>query len=276
MASYTYEFLELGEEHSWGCKCCRFTNGVDLPIPQKHSFEEIAKLAKDFATSIFADWIKLSAIVKRFEGVIGKRWLRKTPKQRRDLFLKAWPDMATTHKPDFLGFRKVLKNAPRSRTCLSAAYLWPYVNLEDLQQRHHLSLFLNSRGPHLPEKFVHGDIREAHVGNGWRPAEDEAHFMEFHRQHTPRTYGALIKRKGCDEAQRVIIQSSLGLLALEIQQSLYRFSSPALGSFSTISSQVSISWLPTARRRYFRNHRQMNGPLLARMFAKFHIARRRR
>ena len=38
-ASYTYDHLELGDDHSLGCKCCRLKNGDDLPVPKKVSLE---------------------------------------------------------------------------------------------------------------------------------------------------------------------------------------------------------------------------------------------
>ncbi len=75
--------------------------------------------------------------------------------------------MPRCHRPDFQGFRETLKTAPRSRTCPSRAYLWPYINLEDLQQPHPLLLFFNCRGRVLPEQFISADIEAAHLGRGW-------------------------------------------------------------------------------------------------------------
>jgi hypothetical protein len=139
--------------------------GTDLPIPKKLSLTEIDKHATAFSAQIFKDWTALNAIIKRFEGTIHKRWLRKSSQQRRGILLQAWPEMPTTHRPDFLGFRDLNKKAPRSRTCLSNAFLWPYINLEDLQQRHLLLLFLNSRARNFPDKFVSADIEAAHYGS---------------------------------------------------------------------------------------------------------------
>lgn len=114
MASYTYELAELGDDaHGLGCKCCRFTAGTDLPIPSKLTNEELERHAIRFSTSILKDWTALNAIIKRFEATIQKRWLKKTVKQRRDVLLNAWPDMARGHRPDFASFRKAEKNAPR-------------------------------------------------------------------------------------------------------------------------------------------------------------------
>ncbi len=70
MASYTYELIELGDDvHGLGCKCCRFSKGLDLPSPRKDlSTAEARKLAVGFATSVLRDWTALNAILKRFEG----------------------------------------------------------------------------------------------------------------------------------------------------------------------------------------------------------------
>lgn len=151
MASYTYEFVELGDdEHRLGCKCCRFKKGYDLPIPKSLTEEEIQTLATGLSTSVIKNWTTLNAIVKRFEETIQKRWLKKNDQKRRQILLKAWPDMSPTHRPDFANFRKPGKNEPRSRTRPSAAYLWPHINLEDLQQKSLLLIFINSRARNFP------------------------------------------------------------------------------------------------------------------------------
>ncbi|KAK3713180.1 cell agglutination protein Mam3 [Vermiconidia calcicola] len=228
MASYTYDSIELGDQNSLGCKCCRFSYGIDLPIPKNLPIDEIKSHAAAFSTSILKDWTTLNAIVKRFEATIQKRWVKKSSKQKRDILLTAWPDMANTHRPDFIGFRSVLKTAPRSRTLPSAAFLWPYINLEDLQQRHLLLIFLNSRGRNLPETFVTGDLRAAHRGEGWKGTDaspiEECFHMAFNGQHTPRTYGWPVP---CDSIsctrQTIWHDTQNGLLVLEIQQRIYAF-----------------------------------------------------
>ena len=183
--------------------------------------------AHEFSISIFKDWLKLNAILKRFEAVIHKRWLKKSPRQRRDILLNAWPEMPATHRPDFAGFRKVKKNTPRSHTLPSSALLWPYINVEDLVQRHHLLLFINSRGRNLPGIFSHVDILSAHLGNGWDQDDDEADFcMELYGASGPATYGKLrSEEEMCtfDGTQKMIQTPSRGLLLLEIQTHIYGF-----------------------------------------------------
>ncbi|KAK0941436.1 cell agglutination protein Mam3 [Friedmanniomyces endolithicus] len=249
MASYTYELIELGDDaHGLGCKCCRFSKGLDLPSPKKDlSTAEAKKLAVGFATSVLRDWTALNAILKRFEGksnlcdgdfvgTIQKRWLKKGAKQRKEILLKACPEMPTCHRPDFQGFRETLKTAPRSRTSPSRAYLWPYINLEDLQQAHPLLLFLSCRGRVLPEQFISTDIEAAHLGRGWEfhlKCCQNPESMVFHNQRTPRTYGEVLElgeslmRSPSQYSFAMIFVSrthpSLGLFGLEVQAGIYSF-----------------------------------------------------
>ena len=242
MASYTYFAIELGDEHALGCKCCRFTSGTDLPMPKKLSNDEIRELARKFSQQIFADWTQLNAILKRYEEVVQKRWMKKGEMKRRAVLLEAWPEMASTHRPDFVGFRKAYKNHPRSRTMMSKSYLWPYINLEDLLQRQLLLLFINSRGRNLPDKFISMDIDAAHLGKGWLfgqsdglggvviqidPKKHKEGFtvMALHGSHDPRSYGKMLE---CDPGETIkksasMYHPSLGLLGLEIQQGIYSF-----------------------------------------------------
>ncbi|KAK3072998.1 cell agglutination protein Mam3 [Teratosphaeriaceae sp. CCFEE 6253] len=243
MASYTYELAELGDDaHGVGCKCCRFTSGLDLPIPRRDlSKDDMQRLAVGFSTSVLRDWTRLNAIIKRFEYTIQKRWLKKGLKQRREILLKVCPDIPTVHRPDFQGFRNAGKSVPRSRTCVSRAFLWPYINLEDLQQAHPLLLFLGSRGRNLPEDFISADVHAAHLGPGWSfstcgsttcGTHAKGDTMVFRNQRTPTTYGKLInplKGLPASSAKKLVSTSvgkmhpSLGLLGLEIQAEIYSF-----------------------------------------------------
>ena len=240
MASYTYFAVELGDNHALGCKCCRFKTGHDLPVPKKLTRDEIGDLARKFSHQIFADYTQLNAILKRYEEVVQKRWMKKNDKKRRAILLQAWPDMAPTHRPDFVSFRKIFKNHPRSRTMLSKAYLWPYINLEDLLQRHLLLLFINSRGRNLPDKFISADIEAAHLGKGWQFGADDEHpgpasvgseksdgfvTISLHGAHDPCSYGKLVAHEGPEPLKRStsMYHPSRGLLGLEIQQGIYSF-----------------------------------------------------
>lgn len=127
--------------------------------------------------------------------------------------------------------------------------MWPHINLEDLQQRHFLLLFLNSRGRHLPETFRHADVKSAHLGDSFLPDLDleseaclegyccedhyledhpdsEPHRMSFEKKYSLSGYGAVLD---CRTVRLKLGQHKYmnrcqeGLLALEIQQGIYSF-----------------------------------------------------
>lgn len=157
--------------------------------------------------------------------------------------------MPADHRPDFASFRDMRNRmAPRSRTCVAAAHLWPYINLEDLQKHHLLLLFLNARGRNLPKVFVDNDVRSAHLGKGWEFTDErskgpteESRSMHF-LPDSPRTYGRLVLDTERSFYKEFIAKDftaldvvalwdqhvhyhhpAVGLLALEIQQRTYSF-----------------------------------------------------
>ncbi|KAH9827841.1 hypothetical protein Tdes44962_MAKER02775, partial [Teratosphaeria destructans] len=227
MASYTYEFIELGDDvDGLGCRCCRFKNGLDLPTPKRLCTAEIQQLGLQFSTSIIEDWEQLNGAIRRFESVIQKRWLKKSVRQRKELLLTAWPNMSKEHRPDFAALRNVKKAAyaPRSRTIPSAAYLWPYINLEDLVQPNPMVLFLSSRGREFPDAFMAGDIGNAHLGKGWlSELPPSGLIMQFDSQRTPRSYGRLIDVASTPKRSSFACDPNMGLLGLEIQAGIYDF-----------------------------------------------------
>lgn len=137
MASYIYAEVVPSERDLDGmpCKCCRLCNGWDLPSPKPLELDQIRSLANTFAHDIFADWTNLNAILKRFEALIQKRWLKKSAKQRRETLTVAYPSIPLVHRPDFENFRNYSnRHISRSRTCDAGAHLTPHMNLEDLMQ----------------------------------------------------------------------------------------------------------------------------------------------
>jgi hypothetical protein len=190
--------------------------------------KEIRALATSFSSSVFSDWTKLNAILKRFEAVIRKRWLKKSIKQRRDVLLTARPHMPHVHRPDFVGFRDLGHlHVSRKVTCGGEVHLTPYINLEDLQQGHNLLLFIHSRGRKKPSVFASTDTGKAHLGHGWSVEPEEGGIAMLltnsRRQQTPRKYGALVPVSKLPPwvGRTHSFDPMYGLLTLEIQQSIY-------------------------------------------------------
>jgi hypothetical protein len=161
MASYVYEEIA---PHVRACKCCRFDQGLDLPVPKEVDLVQTSTFAKSFSHRIFSDWTQLNAIIKRFEPVIRKRWLKKSAKQRREILLAARPSMPLIHRPDFVGFRNTgNRHLSRDLTCRGELHLTPYINLENLQQGYNLLLFVHSRGRNKPALFASTDAEKGMV-----------------------------------------------------------------------------------------------------------------
>lgn len=80
--------------------------------------------------------------------------------------LRAWPNMAETHRPDYTevnGYLKYTKLSNNLRKCLgthdketppSASQIWPFINLEDLTKPKSLLIFLNARARNVPFMFT--------------------------------------------------------------------------------------------------------------------------
>ena len=62
------------------------------------------------------------------------------------------------HRPDYEAWRKESPKLRSVGTTTREAYLWPYINVEDLVKGNTLLLFLNSRGRWPPYTFAHTDF----------------------------------------------------------------------------------------------------------------------
>lgn len=210
------------------CRVCRFHDGLYFPKPEISSLEDLRRQSQCLSFGIFKHWILLNKILKRFEAQIQKRWIKRGYDSRLSVLLQAWPDMAATHRPDFASLRKaevynnkLLPNRAREKE----AYLWPCINREDLTQTHNLLIFLNSRGRHLPDKFVFGDQLQAHTGEHSGDTSETNKFkMSLYGHRSPKTYGQLVPRDTGDKVQQELRMDPVaGLQVLEIQERILDF-----------------------------------------------------
>ncbi|MCJ1315361.1 hypothetical protein MMC15_000678 [Xylographa vitiligo] len=203
-------------------------------LPQPSSFpsaSDVKREARAYSRDIFSSWETLHSILDRHESVIRRRWGKKSQDQRKKVLLGAWPKMSLSHRPDYKIIDKETMQERQKGTKYREAYLWPYINIEDLVQGKSLLIFLNSRGRYLPEAFSNADLEAAHVGvvsmaisrpflNGYT--------MLLHGQTTPLTYGKLLPWDDDDRAfdwmmSGVGKQPGEGLLILEIQKRILEF-----------------------------------------------------
>lgn len=192
-----------------------------FPLPTQVR-EDSTKLSSE----IFKDQHFLRGILERHEATIHKRWRKKTTQQRRNILLGAWPNMSQHHRPDFEALGKEPQKERTSRTKFKEAYMWPYVNLEDLLKPRCLLLFLNSRGRHPPHAFILADYNAIHVGivaGAVHRIFLRNHIMTFANEGTPQMYGKLVPWKddisffqGIEAG--VCMGPERGMIILEIQQ----------------------------------------------------------
>jgi hypothetical protein len=152
---------------------------------------QVRSQARNLSKSVLTDWSLLSHIVERYGSRIEKRWLKKSPTQRKQLLMSAWGNkIAAEHRPDFELLRT--KNEGELQC---QALIWPYINQEDLSSKRLMMILLKSRSRNHPGAIVRVDFDATHVGlvacKIERPFLNR-HVMVFAGRRTPQTYGELI------------------------------------------------------------------------------------
>jgi hypothetical protein len=191
--------------------------------------EEAAHEAEDRSTKLFEYWTSLRNILDRFEAILRKRWTKKSQEQRKKILLDAWPNMSPQHRPDFRALRRESDEQRQAGTRFRDAYMWPYINLEDLSKGKTLLLLLNARGRHQPAVFASADLESVHVGQFSRALQGAfltSHVMALHG-NSPATYGKIVQAIEMDDIAKMVEGKSCnagdGLDILEIQERLLGF-----------------------------------------------------
>ncbi|KAK0636134.1 hypothetical protein B0T17DRAFT_518203 [Bombardia bombarda] len=105
------------------------------------------------ARTVLALFKNLNTIVQRYETRLQDRWVKMSKAQRLKILLEVWPGMALTHRPDLVDYRA------HGGVMDLSAYIWPYINQEDLSGSKPFLLLLNARGRHPPPSFAAADLR---------------------------------------------------------------------------------------------------------------------
>ena len=209
-------------------------NALGSSLPQPSSFPSAAEVRRDASKcsrKIFDSYNMLNQILIRHEETLRKRWTKRTKDARKKLLLTAQPNIAQRHRPDFGALERESPGQLQSDSQFLDAFMWPYLNLEDLTQSRPLLLLLNSRGRNLPHTFAHADFDAIHVGHisgAIRPAFLNGYTMLLHGQTTSETYGKLISWDDHEDAFEWLTSGlhfhpGMGLLVLQIQQGLLEF-----------------------------------------------------
>lgn len=125
---------------------------------------KVRQEAHEKASRILANHRLLEEILKGHESIIQKRWEKKSRPQRLKILLDGWPDMPPTHRPDFAIFRKYKGKMNGIRPKERDAFMWPYINQEDLAKSKVLPLLLNARARHHPTHLAAADGDAMHLG----------------------------------------------------------------------------------------------------------------
>jgi hypothetical protein len=139
-------------------------SGTNLPIPKEMSPEEVRGKARGSSDAILRQLDILHEILERHEATIQNRWMKKTKQQRCRILLNAWPDLPASHRPDFEAFRKETPQQREAGTRYRNAFIWPYMNQEDLSKPRILLLLLNARARNHPSYFAAADGEAMHLG----------------------------------------------------------------------------------------------------------------
>jgi hypothetical protein len=139
--------------------------------------------------------------------------------------------MSAVHRPDFEAFRKETKEQRVRGTKYREAFVWPYINHEDLSKPKSLVLLLNARARHHPSHFAAADSTANHFGkvtHAIQPVYLNEYVMILNGVTDPAKYGELIAWDDHPDAfewmhtQKQFLPGD-GLLVLETQERILRF-----------------------------------------------------
>ena len=164
--------------------------GSSIPLPKAVTPSQVRRESRSHSKQIFESYALLKGIAERHESTIHKRYAKKTRKQRNEVLLAAWPGMAAIHRPDFDAFKKENERQRDAGTKFKDAYMWPYINLEDLSKPRPLLLMIQSRARTPPDHFAAADYEAAHLGlvsKAIQPVFLNEHTMMFTGRTSPET-----------------------------------------------------------------------------------------
>ena len=192
----------------------KFFDSMGPGLPRPSAFltpSDARQKARGFSSSIFSQWATLHTILERYESLIRRLWSKKSQEQRKKLLLRVWPDMSPMHRPDYKAMEKEGERIRTKGDEYRDAFMWPYINIEDLVKGKTMLLFLNSRGRNLPEAFANSDLDATHIGvisqAVGRPFLN-CFTMFLHGRNTPGTYGEIVSWDDLDDGYEQMMSGS--------------------------------------------------------------------
>ncbi|USW52715.1 hypothetical protein Slin15195_G060340 [Septoria linicola] len=164
---------------------------------------------------------------ERAEATIQKRWVKKSTEQRRKILVAAWAgELAPYHRPDCQAWHQEGELVEDGTTHYREAYMWPFINQENLTKPRNLLHFISARGKCSPSAFAANDLRAMHCGivaKALIPFVLPRHIMIFRDIDDVETYGTNLSFDDLPEAESWYQQGTKlppgeGLLVLESQE----------------------------------------------------------
>ncbi|KAI1657630.1 hypothetical protein F4813DRAFT_396151 [Daldinia decipiens] len=123
-----------------------------------HEAEELSLKARVLSKGIFDGQTELRNLLDAHWIAVSRRWNKYQLPGRERVLRSAWPNMipARLSKDPVSGSVLVTES-----DILREAYMWPYINLEDLVSGDRLLLFMESRSRKHPSVFVHSDLLDS-------------------------------------------------------------------------------------------------------------------
>jgi hypothetical protein len=127
------------------------------PLPEITT-DETAFLNEFLGRNVIRIWEDLKAFVAQHETLIRELWKKAGRNQRAHILVAAWGTMPTCHSPDLVQLEKEFdeeyKGAPSGE---SEVFIFPHINIEDLQRTKPLLLLIESRSQIHPKEFLRND-----------------------------------------------------------------------------------------------------------------------
>lgn len=154
---------------------------------------------------------------------------------RKNMLLKAWPEMPERHRPDIVAWTA----EPQDRLVQhTSAFLWPHINLEDLCKPKWFLLMLNSRAETAPQNFIYCDLEPTtfayRIGLIQELVLPPQYYMAFDDSQ-PEAYGCISSPA---DSCRTNLTPGEGLWVLEIQSRLYGFLSTCCFMIQSIAPLI--------------------------------------
>jgi hypothetical protein len=114
--------------------------------------EHIKKVGVELGSAIYVSWDTLRGLEARYGDLLRTRWSKKRSKDRRKILEAAWSDIPQSHRPEcfaevYTSFSPIAGMPPKER-------VWPYINLEDLDNKTSLAVFITARARSAPRHFA--------------------------------------------------------------------------------------------------------------------------